>query len=243
MSLRKFAAGAPAQGQRRIDYDSCEVVGNFPGGEILVVRGQAPCLNMDVDLTPLVYIDCPEYWEIEVLGALRGGFCLRGLKPFTLAIPLAGITGYRGIEVLGARRSETIEVAGGCRQGRSLDQAEDEDAAGSDAAGGDAAAGECRFRNWQAIADFMPGVDPKPLRVGGEFRLNRRSGTARLVERQPPGTQPSELTLDVVIDGPGLGGDWVRLEDSYAAREGQYRTARIFDPNGGSIQVEVQEVH
>ena len=120
MSVREFAAFEAAQSVRRINFDSCEVVGNFPGGDILVVRGEAPCLNMKVRLSPLIYIDCPEYWGIEVVGSLPGGFCLTAMKPFALAISLAGITGYRGIEVLGARRSEQIDVAGGCQQGNCL---------------------------------------------------------------------------------------------------------------------------
>jgi hypothetical protein len=34
--------------------------------------------------------------------------------PFTVVIPLAGVTGSKGIEVLGANRNETFEVSGGC---------------------------------------------------------------------------------------------------------------------------------
>jgi hypothetical protein len=117
MSLRDFAAAEAAQSVRRIDFDSCEVVGNFPGGDVLIVRGEAPCLNMEVRLSPLIYIDCPEYWGIEVLGSLAGNICLTAMKPYCLAIRLDGITGSRGIEVLGARRSEQIDVAGGCRSG------------------------------------------------------------------------------------------------------------------------------
>jgi hypothetical protein len=117
MSLRDFAASPAAESIRRIDFDSAEVVGDFPGGHILLVRGEAPCANMEVRLSPLIYIDCPEYWGIEVLGSLPGNICLTALHPFELTIPLAGITGSRGIEVLGGRRSEQIEVEGGCERG------------------------------------------------------------------------------------------------------------------------------
>jgi hypothetical protein len=117
MSLREFMAEPAAQSIRRINFDSCEVVGNFPGGDVLIVRGQAPCLNMIVALVPMIYINCPEYWGIEVIGYLPGSFCLTAMQPFVLTIPLAGITGSRGIEVLGARRSEQIEVDGGCKPG------------------------------------------------------------------------------------------------------------------------------
>lgn len=118
MSLRDFAALAPAQSFRRINFDSAEVVGDFPGGNLLIVRGEAPCLNMEVSLLPLIYIECPEYWGIEVIGSLPGSICLTAMKPYVLVLPLAGITGSKGIEVLGARRSEQIEVEGGCEPGR-----------------------------------------------------------------------------------------------------------------------------
>jgi hypothetical protein len=117
MSLEDFAAGEAAQSYKRIAFDSCEVVANFPGGYILIVRGEAPCLNMEVSLSPLVYIDCPEYWGIEVIGSLRGNVCLTAMKPYVLTLALTGITGSRGIEVLGARRGEKIDVEGGCNQG------------------------------------------------------------------------------------------------------------------------------
>lgn len=118
MSLRDFAAAPAAESFRRIHFDSAEVVSDFPGGYTLIVRGEAPCLNMEVSLSPLIYIDCPEYWGIEVIGSLRGNICLTAMKPYVVAIPLNGITGSRGIEVLGPRRSERIEVEGGCESDR-----------------------------------------------------------------------------------------------------------------------------
>ena len=121
MSLRDFAASPAAQSVHRIDFDSAEVVGGFAGGYILIVRGEAPCLNMNVSLSPLIYIDCPEYWGIEVLGTLRGNICLTAMKPFVVTIPLTGVIGYKGIEVLGARRSEQIDVEGGCERGGCLE--------------------------------------------------------------------------------------------------------------------------
>jgi len=74
-----------------------------------------------VRLSPLIYIECPEHWGIEVLGFLPGNICLTAMKPYAVAIPLTGITGYKGIEVLGARRSEQIDVEGGCDRGRCFD--------------------------------------------------------------------------------------------------------------------------
>ena len=66
---------------------------------------------MTVRLSPLIYIRQPEYWGIEVVGSLPG-FCLTALAPYTVSIPLAGITGTKGIEVIGANKKQKIVVPG-----------------------------------------------------------------------------------------------------------------------------------
>jgi len=115
MTQELLDATRPAGSSRVINFDSAEVVpGIVPETFFLVVRGEAPCLNMSVALTPLIYVKCPEYWGIEVVGSLPGGFCLTAIKPFLLTIPLSGITGSKGIEVIGASRQEKFEVGGGC---------------------------------------------------------------------------------------------------------------------------------
>jgi hypothetical protein len=119
MTTRDIFALTAAESVKRIAYDSADVVGGFQTGTyFLVVSGTAPCVNMEVSLSPLIYIDCPEYWGIEVIGTLPGGFCLTAIKPFSVSIPLAGITRSKGIEVLGAtKRKDQIDVPGGCRTG------------------------------------------------------------------------------------------------------------------------------
>jgi hypothetical protein len=112
-----------------------------------------------------------------------------------------------------------------------------------DSTEGSAGSGSSPFRDWTAIADFQPIVSSTPLRVCGEYHLNRRSGTARLEARQPQGPNPAELILDLVIDGGGVGGDWVLVEGAFPAREGQYKTVNVFDRNADHVIVEVQEVH
>ena len=105
----------PASSSRRISFEEAEVVPGFVTGTyFLVVRGTAPCLNMSVSLLPLIYINCPEYWGIEVVGNLPGGFCLTAIKPYVVTIPLSGITGSKGIELLGSNGSRSFDVAGGC---------------------------------------------------------------------------------------------------------------------------------
>ncbi len=76
---------------------------------VLNVKGTKPFLNMEVDLVPLVFIRQPEQWGIEIVGRLRG-VGLPALAPYTVSIPVTGLLGTRGIEVIGATRSEKIAV-------------------------------------------------------------------------------------------------------------------------------------
>jgi hypothetical protein len=99
---------------RLIDFEKVEIrtLESFPPQHVLVVSGTKPYMNMKVTLEPLTYIRQPEYWGIEVVGRLPGGIGLPALAPYTVSIPLAGITGTKGIEVIGASRSEKREVPG-----------------------------------------------------------------------------------------------------------------------------------
>lgn len=116
MAQFDLAANPASKNCRLIDFDKVEVVpGFFPGTFFLIVSGQKPCINMEVSLVPVVYIRCPEYWQIEVIGCLPHGICLERIGPYSVAIPLAGITGSIGIEVVGAHKSEKVKVAGGCK--------------------------------------------------------------------------------------------------------------------------------
>ncbi|HEX8639578.1 MAG TPA: hypothetical protein VF704_00310 [Allosphingosinicella sp.] len=100
------------------------------------------------------------------------------------------------------------------------------------------------YREWSAILDLMPGgSDPRKLRVGGEYRLNRRSGTVQLRKRVPQGFIPETLLLDLVIEGSGPGGDWVAVEEEFEATQGQYEEVRVQDENGEEVVLKVQEVH
>jgi hypothetical protein len=105
----------PASSSRIIAYETAQVVpGIINDTFFLIVSGGAPCFNMDVALSPLIYVTCPEHWGIEVVGTLKGGFCLTAVKPFSVAIPLAGIIGSKGIEVIGSNKSESFDLPGGC---------------------------------------------------------------------------------------------------------------------------------
>jgi hypothetical protein len=104
-----------AESHRRLEFESVEITPGFiPGTFFLTVTGTRPCSNMRVTLSPRIYIRCPEYWGIEVVGHLPTGICLERTTPYSETIPLSGITGSVGIEVIGATRTEEHRVPGGC---------------------------------------------------------------------------------------------------------------------------------
>ena len=96
---------------RLIDFEKVEIrtLRSFPPQHVLVVSGTKPFVNMEVTLEPLVFIRQPEFWGIEVVGRLPG-IGLPALAPYQVSIPLAGITGTKGVEVIGATRSEKVEL-------------------------------------------------------------------------------------------------------------------------------------
>lgn len=105
-----FAKMPAPSSVRVIDFEKAEVhPGIVPKTYILVVSGTKPYVNMKVELVPLVYVRQPEYWGIEVVGSLPG-VGLPTTAPYTVSLPLDGILGTKGIEVIGANKTEKIDV-------------------------------------------------------------------------------------------------------------------------------------
>lgn len=119
MSVKAFTEAPAVQSCRLVDFDTYSIA--KPQPPVLVVHGTAPCLNMEVSLQPVIYVQCPEYWRIEVVGCLPGGFCLPATKPYVAYISLAGIVGSKGIEIAGANKTEPVELGGGCHGSTSFD--------------------------------------------------------------------------------------------------------------------------
>jgi hypothetical protein len=97
---------------RLIDFKKAEVrPGIVPNTWFLIVSGIKPCLNMTVALSPRIYIRQPDYWGIEVVGSLHGT-CIVGIAPapYHVSLPLHGIIGKKGIEVIGATTRKKIDV-------------------------------------------------------------------------------------------------------------------------------------
>ncbi|MGH8910546.1 MAG: hypothetical protein ACRD0K_29640 [Egibacteraceae bacterium] len=106
-----FLALPTPQSCRVIDFESAHVftLEINPPRHILVVRGEKPYFNMQVTLVPLVYIQQPDYWGIEVIGCLPE-IGLPAVAPYVVQLDLVGTIGTCGIEVIGANRSERIDI-------------------------------------------------------------------------------------------------------------------------------------
>jgi hypothetical protein len=131
---------------------------------------------MEVDLVPLVFIQQPEYWGIEVVGRLPGGIGLPVQAPYSVSINLSGITGTKGIEVIGATRSEKIEVP---PNGKPV--------------------GECR--DWSAWHDHQP-PGPPVVHVRGECEFPSAGYSVELRRKEPQGINPKDLLLERVVHEP-----------------------------------------
>ncbi|HEU5158141.1 MAG TPA: SSI family serine proteinase inhibitor [Streptosporangiaceae bacterium] len=114
---RAFQALPSAQSCRVIDFNNAQVITlrTSPPRHILIVSGEQPYLNMQVSLVPLVYIQRPDYWGIEVVGCLPE-IGLPATAPYVVRLELGGTIGTDGIEVIGANRTEKIDIPGGHAQ-------------------------------------------------------------------------------------------------------------------------------
>jgi hypothetical protein len=103
-----------------IDFDRAEVVllKTFPPNTELNVSGIRPQENMEIHLEPRRHDRLPEYWDIEVAGVLREA-AQDPPASYEVSILLDGtsglvgidsVIGTEGIEVIGAARSEKVQV-------------------------------------------------------------------------------------------------------------------------------------
>jgi len=89
-----------------LDYDGYQVnEGIVPGTWFLTVTGKLSTISMSVTLRPLIYVDQPEYWGIEVTGCLPP-IVLPMTGRFIETIPVTNYMGKKGIEVIGATKSD-----------------------------------------------------------------------------------------------------------------------------------------
>ena len=106
------------QNGRIIDFEVAELRKvPFQDSLYLWVRGTLPGIEYEARLAPRVYQVRPDYWGIEVAVTTRskaandsdiGEISL----DFERSVPLTGITGFRGITVIGANQLKRFEISG-----------------------------------------------------------------------------------------------------------------------------------
>jgi heat shock protein HslJ len=97
----------------KVDVTPLAVTGSVPATARyrLTVTGTRPATNVRVSLVPLVYVKQPAYWGITVTGC-ASGTGLPVLTNYTATLDLTGTMGTCGIEVIGATRNQTVDLAG-----------------------------------------------------------------------------------------------------------------------------------
>ena len=123
MNSSKSGSLSSVPNGRIIDFETAELRKvPFQDSLYLWVRGQLPEDGFEAKLAPRVYHDRPDYWGIEVavvttpepandqeeVDADPGFESL----VFERSVPLTGITGVRGIAVIGANTVKRIEISG-----------------------------------------------------------------------------------------------------------------------------------
>jgi hypothetical protein len=100
-----------AQSRQLMEFERADVISPriYPSRNVLVVSGRKPWANMDVSLQPLTYPERPEYWGIEVVGTVPV-IGQPAIVPYAVELEVAGCTGTAGIDVIGADRTERIEL-------------------------------------------------------------------------------------------------------------------------------------
>jgi hypothetical protein len=88
----------------------------FQDSLYLWVSGKLPGPGFEVKLAPRYYYGRPDYWDIEVAAITIPAPAndITDYDPtleFERSVPLAGITGIRGITVIGANQTKKIEIS------------------------------------------------------------------------------------------------------------------------------------
>ena len=103
---------------RIIDFEVAELRKlPFQDNLYLWVRGKLPSAGYEAKLAPRVYQYRPDYWGIEVAvvtqrKAANDADIGEVSLEFERSVPLTGITGVRGIAVIGANQVKRIEISG-----------------------------------------------------------------------------------------------------------------------------------
>jgi hypothetical protein len=102
-----------AQTWRRVDFDWVSIeAATAAHSAVISVGGIKHWLNLRIELVPRCYQTRPDYWSIEVVGALPG-YGIPAFVDYNVTLALDGIRGAEGIEIIGATKSERRELSTG----------------------------------------------------------------------------------------------------------------------------------
>lgn len=101
-----------------IDFDRAELRRvPFQDSLYLWVSVHKPDARFELRLAPRIYHDRPDFWGIEVIAVQNSNPAIDTVsEPLAVverSVPLVGIVGTRGITVIGANRSQHIEIDDG----------------------------------------------------------------------------------------------------------------------------------
>jgi hypothetical protein len=118
MGGREPGALSSVPNGRIIDFERAELRRvPFQDSLYLWVSGMLPGPGLQVKLAPRYHYSRPDYWDIEVAAVAQGRQATSndneaGDLQFERSVPLAGITGFRGISVIGANQVTRIDISG-----------------------------------------------------------------------------------------------------------------------------------
>lgn len=102
-----------------IDFDRAELRRvPYQDSLYLWVSARTPGTSFELRLAPRIYHDRPDYWGIEVIAigashADNDSGAGAGDAVIERSVPLSGITGIKGISVIGASQTKLIEIDNG----------------------------------------------------------------------------------------------------------------------------------
>jgi hypothetical protein len=101
-----------------VDFEKAELRRMpFQDSLYLWVKGRFPAVGFDARLAPRIYEGRPDYWGIEVAvfaahAPVDETDAADDNLDFERSVPLTGITGTRGVSVIGANQVQRIDIDG-----------------------------------------------------------------------------------------------------------------------------------
>jgi hypothetical protein len=117
MSFSSTGSLSSVPNGRIIDFEFAELRKvPFQDSLYLWVRGKLPGAGFEARLAPRIYQERPDYWGIEVaivhtLTPANDADPATDALVFERSVPLTGITGVKGITVIGANQVKRIDIA------------------------------------------------------------------------------------------------------------------------------------